>query len=29
VSTAKRAEIVPDIRTLAEAGLANYDLALW
>jgi tripartite-type tricarboxylate transporter receptor subunit TctC len=29
VSTAKRAEIVPDIPTLAEAGLANYDLALW
>ena len=24
-----RAEIVPDIPTLAEAGLANYDLALW
>jgi len=29
VSTAKRAEIVPDIPTLAEAGLAGYDLALW
>jgi tripartite-type tricarboxylate transporter receptor subunit TctC len=29
VSTAKRAEIVPDIPTLAEAGLANYELALW
>jgi tripartite-type tricarboxylate transporter receptor subunit TctC len=29
VSTAKRAEIVPDIPTLSEAGLANYDLALW
>ncbi len=29
VSTAKRAEIVPDIPTLAEAGLANYSLALW
>jgi tripartite-type tricarboxylate transporter receptor subunit TctC len=29
VSTKKRAEIVPDIPTLAEAGLANYDLALW
>jgi tripartite-type tricarboxylate transporter receptor subunit TctC len=29
VSTAKRAAIVPDIPTLAEAGLANYDLALW
>jgi len=29
VSTAKRAEIVPDIPTLAEAGLPNYDLALW
>ena len=29
VSTSKRAEIVPDIPTLAEAGLANYDLALW
>ncbi|HEY6239822.1 MAG TPA: tripartite tricarboxylate transporter substrate binding protein [Burkholderiales bacterium] len=29
VSTPKRAEIVPDIPTLAEAGLANYDLALW
>src|SRR5882762_9839096 len=29
VSTSKRAEIVPDIPTLSEAGLANYDLALW
>src|SRR5882762_10406249 len=29
VSTAKRAEIVPDIPTLAEQGLANYNLALW
>ncbi len=29
VSTTKRAEIVPDIPTLAEAGLANYNLALW
>jgi tripartite-type tricarboxylate transporter receptor subunit TctC len=29
VSTAKRAEIVPDIPTLAEAGLPNYNLALW
>src|SRR5262252_7234869 len=29
VSTAKRAEIVPDIPTLAEAGLPNYELALW
>jgi tripartite-type tricarboxylate transporter receptor subunit TctC len=29
VSTAKRAGIVPDIPTLAEAGLANYNLALW
>ena len=29
VSTAKRAEIVPDIPTLAEAGLPSYDLALW
>jgi len=29
VSTTKRAEIVPDIPTLAEQGLANYDLALW
>jgi tripartite-type tricarboxylate transporter receptor subunit TctC len=29
VSTAKRAEIVPDIPTLAEAGLPGYDLALW
>jgi tripartite-type tricarboxylate transporter receptor subunit TctC len=29
VSTAKRAEIVPDIPTLAEAGLKGYDLALW
>ena len=29
VSTSKRAEIVPDIPTLAEAGLASYDLALW
>jgi tripartite-type tricarboxylate transporter receptor subunit TctC len=29
VSTAKRAEIVPDIPTLAEQGLANYNLSLW
>jgi tripartite-type tricarboxylate transporter receptor subunit TctC len=29
VSTSKRAEIVPDIPTLAEAGLPGYDLALW
>jgi tripartite-type tricarboxylate transporter receptor subunit TctC len=29
VSTTKRAEIVPDIPTLAEQGLANYNLALW
>jgi tripartite-type tricarboxylate transporter receptor subunit TctC len=29
VSTAKRAEIVPNIPTLAEQGLANYNLALW
>jgi tripartite-type tricarboxylate transporter receptor subunit TctC len=29
VSTSKRAEIVPDIPTLAEQGLAGYDLALW
>src|SRR5581483_12242922 len=29
VSTAKRAEIVPDIPTLSEAGLRGYDLALW
>jgi tripartite-type tricarboxylate transporter receptor subunit TctC len=29
VSTTKRAEIVPDIPTLAEAGLKGYDLALW
>jgi tripartite-type tricarboxylate transporter receptor subunit TctC len=29
VSTTKRAEIVPDIPTLAEAGLPGYDLALW
>jgi tripartite-type tricarboxylate transporter receptor subunit TctC len=29
VSTSKRAEIVPDIPTLAEAGLPNYELALW
>jgi tripartite-type tricarboxylate transporter receptor subunit TctC len=29
VSTAKRAEIVPDIPTLAEQGLSNYNLALW
>jgi len=29
VSTSKRAEIVPDIPTLAEQGLANYNLALW
>jgi tripartite-type tricarboxylate transporter receptor subunit TctC len=29
VSTAKRAQIVPNIPTLAEEGLANYNLALW
>ena len=29
VSTAKRAETVPDIPTLSEAGLRGYDLALW
>src|SRR5205809_958197 len=29
VSTTQRAEIVPDIPTLAEAGLPGYDLALW
>src|SRR6267143_832290 len=29
VSTAKRAQIVPDIPTLAEQGLVNYNLALW
>jgi len=29
VSTAKRAEIVPEIPTLAEQGLKNYNLALW
>src|SRR5712675_2478889 len=29
VSTAKRAEIVPDVPALAEQGLANYDLAFW
>lgn len=29
VSTTQRAEIVPDIPTLAEQGLSNYNLALW
>jgi tripartite-type tricarboxylate transporter receptor subunit TctC len=29
VSSSKRAAIVPDIPTLAEAGLAGYDLSLW
>jgi tripartite-type tricarboxylate transporter receptor subunit TctC len=29
VSTAKRAEIVPEIPTLAEQGLAGYNLSLW
>src|SRR6267154_3911233 len=29
VSTAQRSEIVPDVPTLAEQGLANYNLALW
>jgi len=29
VSSAKRAAIVPDIPTLAEAGLPGYDLSLW
>jgi len=29
VSTTKRAEIVPEIPTLAEQGLTGYNLALW
>jgi tripartite-type tricarboxylate transporter receptor subunit TctC len=29
VSSAKRAEVVPDIPTLSEAGLTGYDLSLW
>src|SRR3954470_6246583 len=29
VSSAKRADIVPDIPTLAEQGLKNYSLSLW
>jgi tripartite-type tricarboxylate transporter receptor subunit TctC len=29
VSSSKRAAIVPDIPTLAEAGLANFDISLW
>jgi tripartite-type tricarboxylate transporter receptor subunit TctC len=29
VSTAKRAEVAPDVPTLAEQGLKNYNLALW
>jgi tripartite-type tricarboxylate transporter receptor subunit TctC len=29
VSTAQRSAIVPDIPTLAEQGLANYNLSLW
>jgi len=29
VSSAKRAEVVPDIPTLSEAGLPGYDLSLW
>src|SRR5712671_3032223 len=29
VSTTKRAEIVPNIPTLAEQGLTNYNLSLW
>jgi len=29
VSTAKRADIVPEIPTLAEQGLKGYNLALW
>jgi tripartite-type tricarboxylate transporter receptor subunit TctC len=29
VSTAKRAEIVPEIPTLGEQGLAGYNLSLW
>src|ERR1700704_1363264 len=29
VSTAQRSSVVPDIPTLAEQGLANYNLSLW
>ena len=29
VSSAKRAEIVPEIPTLAEAGLAKFDISIW
>jgi tripartite-type tricarboxylate transporter receptor subunit TctC len=29
VSTAKRAEVLPEVPTLAEAGLANFDVSLW
>jgi len=29
VSTAQRSPVVPDIPTLAEQGLANYNLSLW
>jgi tripartite-type tricarboxylate transporter receptor subunit TctC len=29
VSSAKRAEVVPDIPTLSEVGLTGYDLSLW
>jgi tripartite-type tricarboxylate transporter receptor subunit TctC len=29
VSSSKRAEIVPEIPTLAEQGLAGYNLSLW
>src|SRR5438876_11613623 len=29
VSTAQRSPVVPDIPTLAEQGLTNYNLSLW
>ncbi len=29
VSTAKRADVLPDVPSLAEQGLANFDISLW
>jgi tripartite-type tricarboxylate transporter receptor subunit TctC len=29
VSTARRADVLPDVPTLAEQGLADYDVTLW
>jgi tripartite-type tricarboxylate transporter receptor subunit TctC len=29
VSSARRSSVLPEVPTVAEAGLANYDYALW